>query len=160
RAASPKRVVIVGAGAAGTAAAEMLRRCGHTGSITIVDSDADAPYDRPNLSKDYLAGNAPAEWIPLRPSGFHADHDIQIVRAEATRLDLAGKRVELAGRNALPFDALLLATGADPVRLPLPGADPSRVFYLRSLADSRAIIKAATSAKTAVVIGTSFIGLE
>jgi len=157
---SIRAVVIVGGGAAGSAAAEMLRRCGHDGSITIIDSDADAPYDRPNLSKDYLAGNAPEEWIPLRPGGFYADHDVEIVRAKATRVDVKGKRVEVEGRSALAYDALLLATGADPVRLDTPGADLPHVRYLRTLADSRSMIAAASTAKRAVVIGSSFIGLE
>ena len=157
---SIRAVVIVGGGAAGSAAAEMLRRCGHDGSITVIDSDADAPYDRPNLSKDYLAGNAPEEWIPLRPGGFYADHGVEIVRANATRIDVKGKRVEVEGRNPIAYDALLLATGADPVRLDTPGADLPHVRYLRTLADSRSIIAAVSTAKRAVVIGSSFIGLE
>ncbi|HEY9225675.1 MAG TPA: Rieske 2Fe-2S domain-containing protein, partial [Gemmatimonadaceae bacterium] len=110
----PKRVVIVGAGASGNAAAEMLRRCGYEGSITIVDDEKDSPYDRPNLSKDYLAGNAPEEWIPLRPADFYEQHRIEAVRGHATRLDVAGRRVEVEGREPVPYDALLLATGADP----------------------------------------------
>jgi NADPH-dependent 2,4-dienoyl-CoA reductase/sulfur reductase-like enzyme/nitrite reductase/ring-hydroxylating ferredoxin subunit len=155
-----RRVVIVGAGAAGAAAAEMLRRSGFDGSITIVDEESDAPYDRPNLSKDFLAGNAPEEWIPLRAPGFHAEHRIDLVRARATQLDVARKQLIVDGQPALPFDALLLATGADPVRLTLPGGDLPHVRYLRSLADSRAIIAATGTAKRAVVIGASFIGLE
>ena len=154
------KVVIVGAGAAGTAAAEMLRRCGFDGSVTIVDEDVDAPYDRPNLSKDYLAGNAPEEWIPLRPPGFHEQHRIEIVRGRATRIDVPTRRLEVEGRDALPYDALILATGAEPVHLNLPGEDTGAVHYLRSLADSRRIIEAAKQAKRAVVIGGSFIGLE
>ena len=73
----------------------MLRRCGFDGSVTIVDDDVDAPYDRPNLSKDYLAGNAPEEWIPLRPPGFHEQHRIEIVRGRATRIDLPTRRLEM-----------------------------------------------------------------
>jgi apoptosis-inducing factor 3 len=158
--ASLRHVVIVGAGAAGTAAAEMLRRCGYDGSIVLVDDDPDAPYDRPNLSKDYLAGNAPEEWIPLRPAGFYEQHRIEIVRGRAARIDVAAHRVEIDGRDALPFDALLLATGAEPVHLNLPGEDAGPVHYLRSLADSRRIVDAAKRSKRAVVIGGSFIGLE
>ena len=155
------RVVIVGAGAAGAAAAEMLHRCDFEGTVTIVDDDPDAPYDRPNLSKDYLAGNAPEEWIPLRPEGFYADHGIDVVRGRATRLDVAQHRLEVAGRDPLPFDSLILATGAEPIRLTsTPGHDLPHVHYLRSLRDSRSIIEAAGSAKHAVVIGASFIGLE
>ena len=158
--ASLRNVVIVGAGAAGTAAAEMLRRCGFDGNVTIVDDDGDAPYDRPNLSKDYLAGNAPEEWIPLRPPGFHEEHRIEIVRGRAARIDVSARRLEVDGHEALPFDALLLATGAEPVRLNLLGEDSAPVHYLRTLADSRRIIEAAKQSKHAVVIGGSFIGLE
>jgi NADPH-dependent 2,4-dienoyl-CoA reductase/sulfur reductase-like enzyme/nitrite reductase/ring-hydroxylating ferredoxin subunit len=155
-----RRVVIVGAGAAGSAAAEMLRRCGFTGSVTVVDEEPDSPYDRPNLSKDFLAGSASEEWIPLRPEGFYAAHQIEIVRATASRIDIGGKMLELPSGAHLPFDALLLATGASPVQLPLPGIELPLVHYLRSLADSRAIIAAAARANRVVVIGSSFIGLE
>jgi apoptosis-inducing factor 3 len=155
------KVVIVGAGAAGAAAAEMLRRCGYADAVRVVDMETDAPYDRPNLSKDYLAGNAPEEWIPLRPAGMWADHGIEIVRGIATRLDTAARRLELDGGLVLEYDALLLATGAEPVRLQLEGAEThAHVHYLRSLADSRAIIASATQSKRAVVVGASFIGLE
>jgi NADPH-dependent 2,4-dienoyl-CoA reductase/sulfur reductase-like enzyme/nitrite reductase/ring-hydroxylating ferredoxin subunit len=157
---APGSIVIVGAGAAGTAAAEMLRRCGYDGRVTLVDADPDSPYDRPNLSKDYLAGTAPEEWIPLRPAGFHAGHRIDIVRGRATRIDVAGKRLEVERHDALPYDALLLAMGADPVHLDLPGDGQAHVHYLRSLGDSREIIAAAKDARSAVVIGGSFIGLE
>ncbi len=155
-----RRVVIVGAGAAGSAAAEMLRRCGHEGSICVVDAEKKSPYDRPNLSKDYLAGNAPPEWIPLRPEGFYAEHGITFARARATRLDTARKSLELEGHDPVAYDALIFATGADPVHLGLPGEDDPRVHYLRSLADSDAIIAAAKDAKRVVVVGASFIGLE
>jgi NADPH-dependent 2,4-dienoyl-CoA reductase/sulfur reductase-like enzyme/nitrite reductase/ring-hydroxylating ferredoxin subunit len=158
---APEQIVIVGAGAAGNASAEMLRRLGYRGRITMLDAEADTPYDRPNLSKDYLAGNAPEEWIPLRPPGFHAQHDIDIVHdAQVSALDLPKREVQLANGTSYRFDRLLLATGAEPVRLPLPGADRPHVHYLRSLADSRAIIAKAAEAKRAAVIGASFIGLE
>jgi apoptosis-inducing factor 3 len=156
----PERIVIIGAGAAGSAAAEMLRREGFQGSITMVDAEPDSPYDRPNLSKDYLAGNAPEEWIPLRPPTFYADHGIDVIRARATRIDAGSRQVEVEGRASLAYDALLLATGAEPVRLTLPGAERPHVHYLRSLADSRTIIAGAKTAKHALVIGASFIGLE
>ncbi|HEU4563275.1 MAG TPA: FAD-dependent oxidoreductase [Gemmatimonadaceae bacterium] len=158
--ASSRAVVIVGAGAAGNAAAEMLRREGYEGSIVMIDPDTDAPYDRPNLSKDYLAGNAPEEWIPLHPPEFYERHRIEIVRARAAEIDVAARRVLLEGGGSRDYEALLLATGAEPVRLPLPVAEGREVLYLRSLADSRAIIRAAEGAKRAVVIGASFIGLE
>ncbi len=157
---APREVVIVGAGAAGTAAAEMLRRSGFEGRVSLIDGEPDSPYDRPNLSKDYLAGNAPEEWIPLRPKDFYAEHRIEVIRARATRIDVAGKRVELEGREPIHYDALLLSPGAEPIHLNVPGDDRPHVHYLRSLADSRAIIAAAGSAKRAVVVGASFIGLE
>jgi NADPH-dependent 2,4-dienoyl-CoA reductase/sulfur reductase-like enzyme/nitrite reductase/ring-hydroxylating ferredoxin subunit len=156
----PRDVVIVGAGAAGSAAAEMVRRCGFTRPVTIVDAEPDSPYDRPNLSKDYLAGTAPEEWIPLRPPGFFEEHHIDLVRGRATRLDVARRTLDVEGHAPVAFDALLLATGADPIRLAIPGADQTHVHYLRSLGDSRAIVAAAGRATRAVVIGGSFIGLE
>ncbi len=160
RAPHPDRVVILGAGAAGTAAAEMLRRCAFAGQITVIDSEPDSPYDRPNLSKDYLAGNAPEEWIPIRAAGFYNDHHIEVVRARATRVDLDARRVELDQHPAVGYDALLIATGAEPIVLDLPGGKQPHVHYLRSLADSRAIVERAKVSQRAVVIGASFIGLE
>jgi NADPH-dependent 2,4-dienoyl-CoA reductase/sulfur reductase-like enzyme/nitrite reductase/ring-hydroxylating ferredoxin subunit len=156
----PRAIVIVGAGAAGSAAAEMLRRCDYDGRVTVIDADPDAPYDRPNLSKDYLAGNAPEEWIPIRPTGFYAEHGIEVVRKRAVKLDATAKRIDMEGGDPILYDRLLLATGAEPVRLDMPGTDLSLVHYLRTLADSRAIIAAAKSAKRAVVVGSRFIGLE
>ncbi len=156
----PAHVVIVGAGAAGSAAAEMLRRCAFTGRITMIDDDSGAPYDRPNLSKDYLAGNAPEDWIPLRPEGFYAKHGVELVRDRVSRLDVQRKQLETTSGQHLSYDALLLATGAEPVHLKLNGDDQPHVHYLRSLADSRTIIAAAKEAKRAVVVGGSFIGLE
>jgi len=158
---APSDIVIIGAGAAGAAAAEMLRRLGYTGRITMLEGGPDGPYDRPNLSKDYLAGNAPEDWIPLRPQGFYAEHGIELVHdALVARLDPAKREVQLANGATRRYDRLLLATGAEPVRLPIPGADRSHVRYLRTLADSRAIIERAKTSRRAVVIGASFIGLE
>jgi NADPH-dependent 2,4-dienoyl-CoA reductase/sulfur reductase-like enzyme/nitrite reductase/ring-hydroxylating ferredoxin subunit len=159
-AAGPESVVIVGAGAAGSAAAEMLRRQGYGGPITMVDPDEAAPYDRPNLSKDYLAGNAPEEWIPLRPEGFYGEHGIERIAAEATALDVTARTLALSDGRVLRYGALLLATGAAPIALSIPGADREHVHLLRSLADSRAIIERAESAGRAVVLGASFIGME
>ena len=157
----PERIVIVGAGAAGNAAGEMLRRLGYGGKITMIDAEPDEPYDRPNLSKDYLAGNAPEEWIPIRPETFHAEHGIDLVRnAQVASLDLPRREVQLTTGTTYGYDRLLLATGAEPVRLPIPGADKPHVHYLRSLGDSRAIVEKAKKSKQAVVIGASFIGLE
>ncbi|HEX2781053.1 MAG TPA: FAD-dependent oxidoreductase, partial [Gemmatimonadaceae bacterium] len=157
----PASVVIIGAGAAGSAAADTLRREGYQGPITLIDGDGDAPYDRPNLSKDYLAGNAPEEWIPLRSPDAYRERDIDLRRgARAKAIDVAARRVALADGTSIEYDRLLVATGATPARLPGPSGSEPRVRYLRTLADSRAIIATAANAKTAVVIGSSFIGLE
>jgi NADPH-dependent 2,4-dienoyl-CoA reductase/sulfur reductase-like enzyme len=160
RSGMPRDVVIVGVGAAGCAATEMLRRCGYDGRLTIVDADEGVPYDRPNLSKDYLAGTAPEDWIPLRSDGFYAEHGVNHIRGRATRIDPARKVVTIRDRETIPYDALLLATGAEPVRLDLPGGEGPQVHYLRSLVDSRAILAAAQAPGPAVVIGAGFIGLE
>ncbi len=158
---APEVIVVVGAGAAGNAAAEMLRREGYAGRIVMIGGDESVPYDRPNLSKDYLAGNAPEEWIPLRQPEFYAEHGIDLTREVWVKsIDTSKRTVSLSNGREERFDRLLLATGADPVRLPLTGAGSARVHYLRSLADSRSIIESAKSARTAVVIGSSFIGLE
>jgi len=159
--AAPGPIVILGGGAAGNAAAEMLRREGFAGGITMLSADESVPCDRPNLSKDYLAGTASEEWIPLRPASFYQEHGIDLILGvRATSIDTAAKRVELADGRSYDFDKLLLATGAEPVRLTVPGADRATVHYLRSLADSRALIAAAKAGHRAVVIGASFIGLE
>ena len=155
------RIVIVGGGAAGFAAAEMLRRRGFAGSITMLSDDDAPPVDRPNLSKDYLAGSAPEDWVPLRGDDWYGEHGITLrLKTEVTALDPKAKSVTLAGGETLGFDRLLLATGAEPVKLPVPGADLPHVHMLRSFADSRALIAAAQGAKRVVVIGASFIGLE
>ena len=158
---SPKNVLIVGAGAAGGAAAEMLRREGYEGPITLVGADEFLPYDRPNLSKDYLAGAAPEEWIPLRSADFYREQNIAtLTKTSVVAIDPKNKRITLSDGRSLGYDALLLATGAEPVRLIIPGNDLPHVCYLRTLSDSRRIIEKAKTAKRAVVIGASFIGLE
>jgi NADPH-dependent 2,4-dienoyl-CoA reductase/sulfur reductase-like enzyme/nitrite reductase/ring-hydroxylating ferredoxin subunit len=157
----PSSIVIVGAGAAGNAAAEMLRRHGYMGALTLVGAEESVPVDRPNLSKDYLAGNAPEEWIPLRPEEFYANHEIELLLGtRVERIDTQASCVILASGKSLPYDALLIATGADPVRLQLPGGDLAHVHYLRTLADSRALIEKTKTAKRAVIVGAGFIGLE
>lgn len=162
RSRGPERVVLVGGGAAGNSAAETLRREGYAGPITIVDPDPDAPYDRPNLSKDYLAGTAAEEWIPLHPPEYYQERGIEIRRgARVGAIDPKGRRVQLAGGGELPYDGLLLATGASPMRLDAAlERGPPAVHYLRSLADSRRIAAAAREGGRAVVLGASFIGLE
>jgi NADPH-dependent 2,4-dienoyl-CoA reductase/sulfur reductase-like enzyme/nitrite reductase/ring-hydroxylating ferredoxin subunit len=156
-----ERIVIVGGGAAGFAAAEMLRRRGYAGTVTMLSNDDAAPVDRPNLSKDYLAGSAPEDWVPLRGDDWYAENGITLrLKTDVTALDARARTLTLADGSTIAFDKLLLATGAEPVRLPIPGADLPHVHVLRSFADSRAIIAQAKSARRAVVIGASFIGLE
>ncbi|HKS19004.1 MAG TPA: FAD-dependent oxidoreductase [Bradyrhizobium sp.] len=158
---APGRIVIVGAGAAGFAAAEMLRRQNYRGSIVMLSSEAAAPIDRPNLSKDYLAGGAPEDWLPLQPDDFYADAAIDLrLRTEVASIDPRAQNAILADGKTVAYDKLLLATGAEPVRLPIPGADQPHVHVLRTLDDCRAIIASANGARRALVIGASFIGLE
>jgi NADPH-dependent 2,4-dienoyl-CoA reductase/sulfur reductase-like enzyme/nitrite reductase/ring-hydroxylating ferredoxin subunit len=155
------RFVIVGGGAAGFAAAERLRREGFAGDVTILSADAEPPVDRPNLSKDFLAGKAPESWVFIKPASFYKRRDIRLeLAATVSSLDASGREVGLADGRSFAFDKLLLATGAEPIRLAIPGADRAHVFTLRSLDDSRAIIEKAGDSKVAVVIGASFIGLE
>ncbi|MCI3950987.1 MAG: pyridine nucleotide-disulfide oxidoreductase [Burkholderiales bacterium] len=157
----PGSVVIVGGGAAGNAAAEMLRREGYAGRLTMLSADESAPYDRPNLSKNYLAGSAPEEWIPLRSPEFYKEQNIDLkLGVRVTAIDTANRQVQLADGGRHAYDALLLATGAEPVRLALPGGDLPHVHYLRTLADSRALVARAVVSNQAVIIGASFIGLE
>ena len=158
---APSSVVVVGAGPAGAAAVEALRRLGYTGKITLVGDEQPGPVDRPNLSKDYLAGTAPEEWIPLRDAAFYAEKKVDFVIGDTvTKIDREKKNVELASGRKIDFGALLLATGASPSRLPIPGADGANVHLLRTLAHSKAIAARAEKGKRAVVIGASFIGLE
>ena len=155
------RVVIAGGGAAGFAAAEMLRRLNYAGDIVMFSDDSAAPVDRPNLSKDYLAGSAPEEWLPLRPDSFYAEKGIDLrLGARIGAVNPRDRQVVLADGGTLAYDRLLLATGAEPVRLAVPGAEPSDVLTLRSLDDCRKIIARAVAAKSVLVIGASFIGLE
>ena len=157
----PSSIVIVGGGAAGLAAAEMLRRKGYEGPLTTISADGDPPVDRPNLSKDFLAGTAGEDWIPLRPTEWYSEHKVDLVlNSRVISLDTKQKKVTTEDGKTYEYGALLLATGADPIKLPIQGAAPAKVFYLRSFADSKAIVAKAASAKRAVVVGASFIGLE
>ena len=154
-----RSVGIVGAGVAGNAAAETLRREGFTGTITMIGAEETVPIDRPNLSKEYLAGSAPEEWMPLRDAEFYRAQNIEFLMGRrAVLLDAKAKTLKFDDRSTRTFDAILLATGSEPVRLSPPGA--TRVHVLRTLRDSRAIIAEAVKGKRAVVLGASFIGLE
>ncbi|MDP1892125.1 MAG: FAD-dependent oxidoreductase, partial [Gemmatimonadaceae bacterium] len=157
----PASIVIVGGGAAGNAAAEMLRRLGYVGQLTMLSADPLLPCDRPTLSKSYLAGTAGADAVPLRDEAFYAAHRIALkLNARVATIDTAARHVQLDDGTRHAYDALLLATGAEPVRLEVPGATLPHVHYLRTTTDAHALVAAAERATRAVVIGTSFIGLE
>ena len=157
----PASVVIVGGGGAGLAAADMLRREGYDGTLTMISADDSPPYDRPNLSKDFLAGTAPDDWIPLRSSEYYSDRRIDLVLGSlVSSLDIRRRQVKLESGRTYEFGALLIATGAEPIRLQIEGAADAQIHYLRTFADSRSIVAKAASAKRVVVVGASFIGLE
>jgi len=153
--------VIAGGGAAGYTAAQTLREDGFTGRVVLITREDQLPYDRPNLSKEYLQGNAEPSWLPLRSEDFFAEHDIELIRsAEIKRIDAAKKTIELADGETLVCNALLVATGGQPRHLPFQSAAQQNVFLLRSYADADALIAAAETGKRVVVIGASFIGME
>jgi NADPH-dependent 2,4-dienoyl-CoA reductase/sulfur reductase-like enzyme/nitrite reductase/ring-hydroxylating ferredoxin subunit len=159
--AHPSSIIIIGGGAAGLAAVDMLRRKGYRGRLTMISADSDPPCDRPNLSKDFLAGTASDDWIPLRPPEWYSERTIELVlNSRATSLDTKQKKIRTEDGKTYQYEALLLATGADPVKLPLEGVTRSQVFYLRSFADSKSIVAKAAAARQVVVVGASFIGLE
>lgn len=158
---APASVVIIGAGAAGNSAAEQLRKEGYAGRIVMITREDGVPYDKPNISKDYLAGKAPEEWIPLHSDEHYSDRRIELMtKREVVAIDRAAKKVRLDGDESIDYDVLVVATGADPRRLTVPGADRPHVRTLRTLNDSRGIIAAVEKSKRVVVVGASFIGLE
>lgn len=157
----PESIAIVGGGTAGQAAAETLRREGYAGPVTLLSSDTHLPCDRPNLSKNFLAGTAPAEWLSLRPAEFYQEQNIDVrLATQVVGIDPAQRQLQLSDGSRLAYGALLLATGAEPVRLDLPGAHLPHVHVLRTQADGEALATAAEGAQCAVIIGASFIGLE
>ncbi len=157
----PASIVIVGGGAAGYSAAQTLREEGYAGPVTVLSADSAPPCDRPNLSKDYLAGTAEADWIPLRGPEWYTENRIDLrLGARVTAIETSARAVLLADGSRLPYGALLLATGADPVRLDVPGAASEHVRVLRTLADCDTLIGRLDGARRCVVIGASFIGLE
>lgn len=154
----PTSVVVIGGGAAGAACIEMLRKEGYGGKITLITNESPGPVDRPNLSKDYLAGKAEEAWIPLGDKS-HWENELKVeflVGARATAFD--ARQVTLEDGKTVPFGALLLATGSEPTRLEIPGQEHAHA--LRTLADADAIIEEAKTKKRAVILGASFIGLE
>ena len=158
---NPSSVVIVGAGAAGAACADMLRTKGYAGPVTLAGDEAPGPVDRPNLSKDFLAGTAGEDWIPLRTREYYESIKVDLVIDDpAVGISPAQKKISFHSGRTLSYGALLLATGAEPRSLPIEGAGLPHVYRLRTLADSKAIIARAQGARTCAVIGSSFIGLE
>jgi apoptosis-inducing factor 3 len=159
--ADSRQFVIIGAGAAGYAAAQILREEGFRGNVVMITREDRAPYDRPNLSKDYLHGQAEAEWMPLRGEDFFKEHDIDLVlNREVTRVDARNRTITFEGDETMDYDSLLVATGGAPVRLNIPGADLKNICVLRSFADADSIIETAAHCQRAVVVGASFIGME
>ena len=157
----PRQFVIIGAGAAGYAAAQALREEGFRGSIVMITREDRAPYDRPNLSKDYLHGHAEPEWMPLRTEDFFGEHGIKLLlKREVTRVDARSKTITFESGETMDYDALLVATGGAPVRLNIPGSDLKNVCVLRSFADADLIIETAKRSRRAVVVGASFIAME
>lgn len=155
-------VVIVGTGHGGAQAAIALRQHGHEGSILMIGRDDAPPYERPPLSKEYLAGDKGFERIMIRPEKFWADKDIALrLGAAVTAIDPAAHRLTLSDGGSVTYRKLIWSGGGDPRRLPVPGAVLPGVFYVRDKADADAMMAAlADGAKRAVVIGGGYIGLE
>ena len=160
-ASAPERIVIIGGGGAGFAAAERLRALGFDGTLTMLSADRDPPCDRPNLSKDYLAGTAPAEWIPLREPEFYSSQRIDLrLDREVDSIDLHAREVRTMTGERHGYDRLLLAAGAMPLWLSLPGFDLPNVHCLGSLSDAGKLIADCANARRIAVVGAGFIGLE
>ncbi len=157
----PESVVILGAGASAAAAVETLRQEGYQGSITMIGQEESGPVDRPNLSKDYLAGEAPDEWIPLGGDDHWAELGVDLVKgAEVVAIDREGKRLSTAGGETYDYDVLIYATGGEPFVPPVEGLDSTRWFTLRSFHDAQRISEAAEKGDRALILGAGFIGLE
>jgi len=155
-----ERLVIVGGGPAGLSAATSYRTHGGEGDVIICSADTALPYDRPPLSKDYLRGELDEAELALQPESFYAEHSIDVrLDAEVTALDAHARQLRVGG-DALDFTTCVLATGSEPLRPPVEGAEHPKILTLRSLADARQLAAAATTAHHAVVVGSGFIGCE
>jgi NADPH-dependent 2,4-dienoyl-CoA reductase/sulfur reductase-like enzyme/nitrite reductase/ring-hydroxylating ferredoxin subunit len=153
--------VILGGGAAGNAAAQKLRQLAYQGRILLISRESRIPYDRPSLSKGYLAGDMEADSLPLRSEKFYQEADVELLLGEnVSQVNPANKTIIFRYGKSLTYDSLLLATGSRPKELAAPGAGLANVFTLRSADDCDQIIEAATHASQVVVVGTSFIGME
>lgn len=152
---------IIGAGAAGYTAAQTLREDGFAGRIVMITREVRTPYDRPNLSKDYLQGHAEPKWMPLRPDEFYERHGIEILRSKTVEsIDAGARKIAFTGGDSIQYDSLLIAAGGTPRKLDLPGSDLKNIFVLRSFDSADEIIAAAGSAQNVAVVGASFIGME
>lgn len=156
----PTSVIVIGAGAAGASAVDQLRDDDYDGPITLIDAVASEPTDRPNLSKGFLAGQVPAEWLPLRDEKYWSAREVSRRLDAVRRIDTGARTVELGGGLTLSYDRLLLAPGSRPSRLAIPSARQEHVHVLRTFEDARAIVGAAERARKVAVIGSSFIGME
>jgi 3-phenylpropionate/trans-cinnamate dioxygenase ferredoxin reductase component len=153
--------VIVGASLAGAKAAETLREEGFDGRVVLVGSEHDLPYERPPLSKDYLRGEAGRDKVQVHPDGFYAEREIELrLGRTAVSLDPATRAVTLDDGERLAYDRLLLATGAEPRRLRIPGAELDGVLYLRTVEDSDALRARLDRGGSVVVVGAGWIGAE
>lgn len=154
-------VVIIGAGQAGGEAAQRLRQAGFQGQVTLIGEEPHPPYQRPPLSKKYLLGELSAEHLLLRPASLYAEEGIALeLDTKVVRIDRDGRTVHLENGAQIPFDALILATGARPRKLPFSGADREGVHMFRTAADVDAIRPRLVAGARLAVIGAGFIGLE
>jgi 3-phenylpropionate/trans-cinnamate dioxygenase ferredoxin reductase component len=154
-------IVFVGGGLAAAAAAESYRKAGGTGSVAILSADVDLPVHRPPLSKEYLRGDETREKVFVHPTGFYEEQGIEVrLETPVSAIDRSRQVLALPDGRQMGYDTLVLATGARPRRLPVPGGDLPGVFYLRSLQSSEALIEASRNAKHAVIIGAGFVGME
>src|SRR4051794_27789423 len=157
----PETHVIVGAALAGAKTAEALREEGFEGRIVLVGQEPELPYERPPLSKDYLRGESPREKARVHPEDFYSDHDIELLTGTTVeRVHAAGRDVLLSSGDRIVFDRLLLATGAEPRRLSLPGSELDGIHYLRDLADADRLAARLQEGGRVVVIGGGWIGAE
>jgi NADPH-dependent 2,4-dienoyl-CoA reductase/sulfur reductase-like enzyme len=156
----PKSVVIVGAGQAGFQTAASLRQDGYEGAISLIGDEPGVPYERPPLSKAYLLGKVDVAGLSFRAENFFADHRINLLNDRAISVDRTNRRVTLGSGKSIPYDHLVLATGAHNRALPVPGAELDGVFGLKTLADADALASRLKQARSVVVVGAGFIGLE
>ncbi|WP_417478636.1 NAD(P)/FAD-dependent oxidoreductase [Maricaulis sp.] len=158
---APQDIVIIGAGHAGGSVAAQLRQGGFAGAITLIGEEAVVPYQRPPLSKAWLAGTSSLDHVILRPHDWYRENDVDLrLGTRVARIDRTARQVILGDGEAIGYDALVIATGARPRVLGLPGEDLAGVLSLRSLADAEALKTAMIPGKTIVLIGAGYIGLE